>query len=76
MARTKIIESTWDYLLEKDDNGDLIFEVVCGTVAIYTITFRLNDEEIKGWESEGEKFLRHLSYDVRDHPKEYMVRRV
>ena len=76
MARTKIIESTWDYLLEKDDNGDLIFEVVCGTVAIYTIAFCLNDEEVHAWENEGEKFLRHLSYDVRDHPNEYMVRRV
>lgn len=74
MARTKIVESTWDYLLEKDDNGDLIFEVVCGTVAIYTIAFRLNDEEVKGWESEGERFLRHLSYDVRDHPNNFMNR--
>ena len=76
MARTKIIESKWDYLLEKDDNGELILEVVCGTVAIYTITFRLNDKEVKAWESEGERFLRHLSYNVRDHPKEYLVRRV
>lgn len=76
MARTKIIESTWDYLLEREDNGDLIFEVVCGTVAIYTIAFCLNDEEVKAWENEGEKFLKHLSYDVRDHPKEYLVRRV
>ncbi len=74
MARTKIIESTWDYLLEKDDNGDLIFEVVCGTVAIYTISFRLNEEEVKGWETEGERFLRHLSYQVRDYPDEFIKR--
>jgi hypothetical protein len=74
MDRTKIIESTWDYLLEKEENGDLIFEVVCGTVAIYTISFRLNDDEVKGWEQEGERFLRHLSYDVRDYPDNFMKR--
>jgi hypothetical protein len=75
MPRTKIVESSWDYLLEKDGDGKIYFEVVCGTVAIYTICFQLTNEEINQWQQLGETFLRHLSYDVRDHPKTYIERR-
>ena len=31
--------------------------------------------EVKGWENEGEIFLQHLSYKVRDFPEEYLKRR-
>jgi hypothetical protein len=74
MARTVIAESVWDYILEQDLEGCYFFEVVCGTVAIYTIAFKLNDDEIAAWKKEGEIALRHLAYKVRDYPKEYMKR--
>ena len=74
MARTVIAESTWDYILEQDTEGRYFFDVVCGTVAIYTIAFMLNNEEIEAWKKEGETALRHLAYKVRDYPEEYMKR--
>ncbi|MCW1969217.1 MAG: hypothetical protein KIH69_013985 [Anaerolineae bacterium] len=74
MADEILFESTWDFQLYRDSAGRLIFDVVCGTVAIYTIAFPLNAEEIAGWEREGERFLKHLSYRVRDYPNEYLAR--
>ena len=53
-------EETWDYFLETDENGDFFFEAVCGTVAIYTIQFKLNEEEIFAWKTDGVLFLQHL----------------
>ena len=76
MDKKIIIDSPWNYTLYQDDAGVYTFEVVCGTVAIYTITFLLNEQETAAWEKEGEQALRHLTYRVRDYPKEYMSRRV
>lgn len=75
MDRKVIEDSNWDYQLTEDDAGKLFFEVVCGTVAIYTITFELNPEEKEAWQKEGSSALRSLSYRVRDYPEEYLKRR-
>jgi hypothetical protein len=75
MEKQKIFERTWDFMLTRDETGQYYFDVVCGTVAIYTIEFPLNETEVKGWENEGEMFLQHLSYKVRDYPEEYLKRR-
>ncbi|MBK9257889.1 MAG: hypothetical protein IPM42_20735 [Saprospiraceae bacterium] len=76
MNKKLIVESTWDYYLESDDYGNLYFEVVCGTVAIYTITFLLNESEKLAWQLEGDIALKHLAYRVRDWPQEYILRKV
>ena len=76
MERKVIEDSNWDYQLTEDKNGVLFFEVICGTVAIYTITFELNANEIESWKKEGPPALRSLSYRVRDYPEEYLKRRV
>jgi len=75
MDKKRIFERTWDFILTRDEKGHYYFEVVCGTVAIYTIEFPLNKDEVEGWNSEGEIFLQHLSYKVRDYPEEYLKRR-
>ena len=76
MQKKLIAESNWDYRLEADENDNLFLEVVCGTVAIYTITFQLNEVEKQDWLEKEETALRHLSYNVRDYPERYMQRRV
>ena len=71
-----LAESNWDYILEEDHEYNLYFEVVCGTVAIYTIKFILNDIEREIWYKEGTTGLRHLAYDVRDYPDRYLCRKM
>jgi len=74
MDQKVISESTWNYTLYEDTTGELYFDVVCGTVAVYTIVFRLNEAEKQTWEAEGERALAHLAYRVRDYPEEYLAR--
>ncbi len=76
MENKILAESAWDYSLESDAAGNLIFEVVCGTVGIYTIRFILNEDEINKWKTEGTTGLRHLAYGVRDYPEEYIKRKI
>ena len=48
MMLKTIAEETWFYILEHDDETDEYFlDVACGTVAIYTIKTKLNEEEVK-----------------------------
>lgn len=75
MERKIIEDSNWDYQLTEDESGKLFFEVICGTVAIYTITFELNQQEIEAWQKKGSDALRSLSYLVRDYPEDYLKRR-
>jgi len=75
MEIEKIFERNWDFLLTRDKTGQYYFEVVCGTVGIYTIEFPFTQDEVLSWEKEGELFLQHLSYKVRDYPEEYIIRR-
>jgi hypothetical protein len=76
MKRILLIEKNCDFKLENDEEGNLYFEVVCGTVSVYNISFILNSEETEAWKSNGEVALRHLSYLVRDWPEEYLKRRI
>ncbi len=75
IAMQELINKNWDYILSQSEE-DFILEVVCGTVAIYTITFKLDETERAGFEAEGERYLDHLAWKVRDYPEEYIKRRV
>ena len=71
-----IAEETWFYILEHDDETDeYILDVACGTVGIYTIRFKLNEEEVRAYLADPSS-IRTLSYRVCDSPKEYLDRRV
>ncbi|MEQ1645640.1 MAG: hypothetical protein ABL959_19480 [Pyrinomonadaceae bacterium] len=71
-----IAEETWFYILEHDDETDEYFlDVACGTVAIYTIKIKLNEEEVKEYLANPND-IRVLAYRICDYPKEYLDRRV
>ena len=73
---TKIVEEAWFYILEHDDEtDDLIFDVCCGTIAIYTIKIKLNEAERNAYMQDPAS-LRTLAYRISDYPKEYLDRRV
>lgn len=75
MVMEELINKNWDYILFQDKE-DYILEVVCGTVAIYTITFKLDEVEKAGFEVESERFLDQLAWKVRDYPEDYLKRRI
>jgi hypothetical protein len=71
-----IAEESWFYILEHDDeSNEYVLDVVCGTVAIYTIKIKLNDEEIRGYLTDPSS-IRVLAYRISDYPDEYLERRV
>lgn len=74
-AMQELINKNWDYIFFQSEE-DYILDVVCGTVAIYTIEFKLDETEKAGFEAEGERYLDHLAWKVRDYPEEYIKRRV
>lgn len=75
MVMQELINKNCDYILFQDKT-DFILKVECGTVAVYTITFQLNEAEKAGFDADGEGFLDHLAWKVRDYPEEYLKRRV
>lgn len=73
---TKIAEEAWFYILEHDDETNEYFlDVVCGTVAIYTIKIKLNEEEVREYLADPSS-VRILAYRISDYPNEYLDRRV
>lgn len=70
-----LINKNWDYILSQE-NEDYFLEVICGTVAIYTICFKLDEDEKSRFLAEGESYLDQLAWRVRDWPEEYLKRRV
>ena len=73
---TKIAEEAWFYILEHDDETNEYFlDVVCGTVAVYTIKIKLNESEVGEYLAEPSS-IRILAYRISDYPKEYLNRRV
>ncbi len=71
-----IEEEPWFYILEHDDGTDEYFlDVVCGTVAIFTIKIKLETKEVEGYRSD-QTSIRTLAYDICDHPGDYLDRRV
>jgi len=64
------------YSLEFDDEtGEYFLEVVCGTVAIFSIRIKLEDPELEKYKADPES-IRALAYDVMDHPFQYVERAI
>lgn len=69
-------EETWFYILDHDDQTDEYFlDVACGTVAIFTIKIKLNEDEVESYTRDPSS-IRVLAYDIFDHPKDFLDRRV
>lgn len=65
----------WFFDLYADDTGYLL-EVVCGTVAVFTITIRLDADESRRYAERGLDSVRELADRVRASPSEFLGRRV
>lgn len=71
MARLeRIFEKTWDYIVFRDsDTGEYFLNVLCGTIAMYDFTIRLDESEIASFEKNREALeplARKISYSQRE----------
>ena len=71
----EILRSQWNYML-LENNSDLIFSVICGTVGIFEVNIVLNNEEIEDYKLKGEEYLKELAGKIRYSPKSYNERHI
>ena len=69
-------EESYFYSLERDEEtGEYFLEVVCGTVAIFTIRIKLTKKEIAEFNKNPES-VRVLANRIVYSPRSYLHRRV
>ena len=67
-----IIEKETDfYTLFKDRNGQLIIEVLCGGIAMYTRRLKLNAEEIAMIEEWGDYYVEKIALEIAKEPTRF-----
>ena len=70
-----LINKEWAYTLF-EQAGNLLLSVVCGTVAVFTVTVKLNPQEVRAFEQQGESFIDQLAQQIADDPQSYQHRNV
>ncbi len=71
----EILRSQWNYMLCRKD-GELVFSVICGSVAIYEINIFLNKQETENYHEKGEEYLNELADRIRNNPGLYKDRHI
>ncbi|MEM1243285.1 MAG: hypothetical protein AAGG80_00525 [Pseudomonadota bacterium] len=72
--REIFVDSKNMYCLLEDNNGNLLIEVVCGTIGLYEVKFKLNDKELESYKRLGKQSLDDLAYDVAKNTEIYLPR--
>lgn len=71
-----IEEESWFYSFEQDTQTEEYFlDVVCGTVAIFTLRIRLNTSEIDAYHADPTS-IRVLAYRILDSPHDFSSRAI
>ena len=58
-----------DYDLFEESDGTFVISVLCGTIGLYQARVRLNDEETRRYQEEGQNFLDDLATRIRKESK-------
>lgn len=70
-----LLSKSWQYTLyEKEEN--LFLEVVCGTVAVFTVTIQLNEEEKENYTAMGESYIDILASQITYSPNSFESRNI
>ena len=72
----EIVKKDWKYVLYRTEQNKFILSVVCGSVALYDLNFRLNSEEEELFRKGGVKFLDELAEKVNYSPQLFEERKV
>jgi hypothetical protein len=71
----ELSKKKWTYILY-EINGQLLFSVVCGTVALFDRNIYLNEEEIKIYNEKKDAFLDLLAEKIRNSPDKFEDRHI
>lgn len=70
-----LLSKSWQYTLyEKEEN--LFLEVICGTVAVFTVTIQLNEEEKENYTAMGESYIDILASQITYSPNSFESRNI
>jgi len=72
----KLIDKNWEYSLYQDEDNNLIFSVICGSVGLYNTNIQLNEEEKAEFEKQGQSFLDILAEDIKQNESKYNSRHI
>jgi len=70
-----IISKSWQYSLHQEGEK-LLLSVVCGTVAIFTVTIELSAQEKNLFLEKGERYIDELAAEITYNPDAFMARNV
>lgn len=59
------------YRVFRNERGETGIAVLCGGIGMYEVKMLLNDEERRGYETEGRRYLDNLATDVAKNLKKY-----
>lgn len=70
-----LITKSWQYTLYEKE-GKLFLAVDCGTVAIYTITIELSEQEKATYTEMGESYIDILASQIAYSPNDFISRNI
>lgn len=73
--REIIVEEDWLYTLYKKED-DYYLSAVCGTIAVFTVTVQLAEDEKKIFEEQGEPYIKRMAYAIINSPNSFEKRSV
>lgn len=70
-----LAEETWSWMLFEHE-GAWFLSVLCGTVGLYTVDFRLSEDEVARIETGGDAAVAELAREVAGQPSVYLARHI
>lgn len=71
-----VAEEPWAWMLFSDEAGTLFLTVMCGTVGLYSVDFRLTDSEAASFSAADRSVLESLARDVSYQSSKYQGRHI
>ena len=68
-----LAEESWSWMLFEHEDGRFL-SVLCGTVGLYSIEFRLSEVEVEAIAAGGKSSIAELARDVVSRPLDYQSR--
>ena len=72
----ELAKESWNYTLSENESGDLIFNVVSGSVGLYEIKIRLTQDEASCYKKEGNTYLANLANEIRSDESRFNSRKI
>jgi hypothetical protein len=69
-----LLEEPWSFQLFSNDAGELYLTVLCGSVGLFELCLRLDEDEISRYREIGDGFIRKLATEIVGDPGRFAAR--